>query len=301
MGDVEDLTFARDGALTKLVVREGAGEPPAWGAQVVARSEACVLHPDGEERPYTLPGIFTLEADKGVLPGILLAIETMRWAEISTFNIGPQYLFEPSSTLPSLPPNARLRATITLVSFVNPNPPVEKHVTLWTPFEKLRECQREKDEGNALFKAGDYAEAIKHYFKAKGILTWTYKFTEAEKARWNQEVGIPSMLNIAACHLKLQQWQSCVDHCYDILELQPANVKALFRRGQAYTGLGEYGKALKDLQAAADLAPADGGIQRELARVKKLDAAALREESQRWGRMFRAAETKDYLRSKEPG
>lgn len=42
------------------------------------------------------------------------------------------------------------------------NPPVEKHVTLWTPFEKLRECQREKDEGNALFKAGDYAEAIKH-------------------------------------------------------------------------------------------------------------------------------------------
>eukprot|EP00668_Euglena_longa_P011866 GGOE01014286.1.p1 GENE.GGOE01014286.1~~GGOE01014286.1.p1 ORF type:complete len:332 (-),score=93.08 GGOE01014286.1:188-1114(-) len=296
-----DLTFARDGALTKRVLQSGSGDCMAWGAQVETRIEAWVVHADGEERPLSLPETFSIEADKGVLPGILIGVQSMQCGETAAFTLGPQFLFEPSSKLPPLPPNARLRATITLLSFANPDTPVEKHITLWSPFEKLCECQREKEEGNALFKAGDYTEAIKHYHKAKGVLTWTYKYTEAEKARWNHEIGIPSMLNLAACHLRLQQWQPCIDFCHDVLEIQPANTKALFRRGQAHAGLEEYGQAIKDLQEAADLDPTDSGIQKELARVKKCEAASLREDCHKWGRLFRSAETKDYLRSKEHG
>lgn len=46
------------------------------------------------------------------------------------------------------------------------------------------------------------------------------------------------------------------------------NAKALFRRGRAQVGLGRTEEALKDLQAAARLAPEDRAITRELQAAK---------------------------------
>ena len=46
------------------------------------------------------------------------------------------------------------------------------------------------------------------------------------------------------------------------------NAKALFRRGRAQIGLGRTEEALKDLQAAARLAPEDRAITREVQAAK---------------------------------
>ena len=45
-------------------------------------------------------------------------------------------------------------------------------------------------------------------------------------------------------------------------------MKALFRRGKAHSGMGHTDEALRDLQAAAKLAPADKAIGREIQAVK---------------------------------
>ena len=53
-----------------------------------------------------------------------------------------------------------------------------------------------------------------------------------------------------------------------VLLQDSGNAKALFRRGRAQVGLGRTEEALKDLQAAARLAPEDRAITRELQAAK---------------------------------
>ena len=53
-----------------------------------------------------------------------------------------------------------------------------------------------------------------------------------------------------------------------VLLQDAGNAKALFRRGRAQVGLGRTEEALKDLQAAARLAPEDRAIARELQAAK---------------------------------
>ncbi|KAF9265179.1 hypothetical protein L218DRAFT_160232 [Marasmius fiardii PR-910] len=79
----------------------------------------------------------------------------------------------------------------------------------------------EKDKGNAAFKAGDYATAVGHYSAA--ILNDRKDFT------------LP--LNRAAAYLKLGKNEDASRDCSTVLSLNPSNVKALFRRGQARVGL----------------------------------------------------------------
>ncbi len=53
-----------------------------------------------------------------------------------------------------------------------------------------------------------------------------------------------------------------------MLQEDKVNVKAIFRRGKAHSGMGHTEEALRDLQAAAKLAPADKAISREIQAVK---------------------------------
>lgn len=55
-----------------------------------------------------------------------------------------------------------------------------------------------------------------------------------------------------------------------VLQEDKDNVKALFRRGKAHSGMGHTDEALQDLQAAAKLAPADKAIGREIQAVKAI-------------------------------
>ena len=55
-----------------------------------------------------------------------------------------------------------------------------------------------------------------------------------------------------------------------MLQEDKDNVKALFRRGKAHSGMGHTEEALRDLQSAAKLAPADKAITREIQAVKAI-------------------------------
>jgi pentatricopeptide repeat protein len=76
--------------------------------------------------------------------------------------------------------------------------------------------------------------------------------------------------NMAACHIKNGNWEKAVKACDKVLEKQPNNAKALFRRGQSNLALKNLDKAETDLRKAIQIEPNDVGIRNELAKIKKI-------------------------------
>lgn len=94
-----------------------------------------------------------------------------------------------------------------------------------------------KEEGNSLFRSGQYALAIEQYSKA-------IKKLEKDK---DQIVNTSVLLsNRAACHLKTGNCPAAVTDCCQSLNLIPHSAKALLRRAAAYEALEKYSDAYVD-------------------------------------------------------
>eukprot|EP00483_Globobulimina_turgida_P011337 UN11359 len=94
--------------------------------------------------------------------------------------------------------------------------------------------------------------------------------------RKTDELRLVAFNNMAAVYLKMQDYQRSVDKCSHVLDENPRNKKALFRRGMAYRKLGKLERARDDLIAAArsqNLEQIDPAIERELNLLKNDFAA----------------------------
>ena len=80
-------------------------------------------------------------------------------------------------------------------------------------------------------------------------------FATDEEKEMVYAVKLPSHNNLATCSFKLGNHQHAVVHCSQVLEHEPDNVKALYRRGACQLRLGYLEQARIDLQRAAKLAP----------------------------------------------
>ncbi|KAI6042631.1 TPR-like protein [Pisolithus marmoratus] len=110
-----------------------------------------------------------------------------------------------------------------------------------------------KEKGNEAFKAGDYPTAIGHY-------------TTAILADGNDPTFY---LNRAAAYLKLGKNEDAERDSTKVLALNPNNVKALFRRGQARQSLNKVDAARQDFNEALRLEPSNTSIKNELAVLEK--------------------------------
>ena len=108
--------------------------------------------------------------------------------------------------------------------------------------------------------------------------------TEEQKKQID-ELKATLHLNLAACQLKINEPYEAAENCSKTLELDASNVKALFRRGQAYNKAGEYEKARKDLIEAAKRDPSNKAIRDEIESVKKNEANAKEKEKAMFGVM----------------
>lgn len=68
----------------------------------------------------------------------------------------------------------------------------------------------------------------------------------------NEEPTLPLrcalLSNRAVCFLHTLDYNSCVEDCTEVLAIDPAKIKARFRQGLAYEGLGQLSAALEDLK-----------------------------------------------------
>ena len=71
--------------------------------------------------------------------------------------------------------------------------------------------------------------------------------------------------NKALCQLKLNQHAEAAETCSRVLRQDPAAVKALFRRAQAYEALNKLQLALTDLREALRIDPKEKAVCRKSA------------------------------------
>ncbi|ELK08639.1 Sperm-associated antigen 1 [Pteropus alecto] len=107
-----------------------------------------------------------------------------------------------------------------------------------------------KNQGNELFKCGQFAEAALKYSAAVAQL-------EPAGSGSADDLSI-LYSNRAACYLKEGNCSGCIQDCNRALELHPFSIKPLLRRAMAYETLEQYQKAYVDYKTVLQI---DCGIQ----------------------------------------
>jgi tetratricopeptide (TPR) repeat protein len=147
-----------------------------------------------------------------------------------------------------------------------------------------------KCSANEQFSAGKYHDARENYGKALRYLESLSRRSDDEDDVYHQakSVRIALLLNLAACHLKEEDYANAVQRCELVLGQEPNSQKALYRRGVAFSNMRKVEEATADLRRVLDMVePSDDAtirdVRRELKKVKQL----VEEEKQRDRNMAR--------------
>ncbi|RVE67025.1 hypothetical protein OJAV_G00113220 [Oryzias javanicus] len=130
---------------------------------------------------------------------------------------------------------------------------------------------RLKNEGNHLFKHGQFGDALE-------------KYTQAIEGCAEAGVDSPEDLcilysNRAACYLKDGNCADCIQDCTKALELQPYSLKPLLRRAMAYESLERYRKAYVDYKTVLQM---DTGIQAAHDSVHRITKMLIEQDGPEW-------------------
>ena len=167
---------------------------------------------------------------------------------------------------------------------------------LMSNFKKVLEIINNiKASGNHFYKAGDNRAAVKKYRKALKYISHlrdSMGSTEDVEEEQIRAVEVPACLNMAAALLRTtprtqEGLEEAKKQCENVLEIEPDNAKALFRRGQVGFWKQDYADALADLARVRELQPGDKGVLLEIEKVKKARAALVQKEKSMYGKMFK--------------
>ncbi|PIN09856.1 FKBP-type peptidyl-prolyl cis-trans isomerase [Handroanthus impetiginosus] len=277
-----------DKKVVKKIVKEGEGyERPNEGAVVKLKligklQDGTVFikkgHGDDED------DLFEFKTDEEqVIEGLDRAVTTMKKGEIALLTIASEYAFgssESKQELATVPPNSTVYYEVELVSFVK-----EKESWDMNTQEKIEAAGKKKEEGNALFKAGKYVRASKRYEKAAKYIEYDTSFSEEEKKQ-SKALKVTCNLNNAACKLKLKDYKQAEKLCTKVLELESTNVKALYRRAQAYMNMADLDLAEFDIKKALEIDPDNRDVKLEYKALKEKIKEFNKKDAKFYGNMF---------------
>ncbi|KAL0436699.1 UNVERIFIED_CONTAM: Peptidyl-prolyl cis-trans isomerase FKBP65 [Sesamum radiatum] len=221
--------------------------------------------------------------EEQVIEGLDRAVKTMKKGEAALLTIAPEYAFgssESQQELARVPPNSTVYYNVELVSFVK-----EKESWDMDTAEKIEAAGKKKEEGNVLFKAGKYIRASKRYEKAAKYIEYDTSFSDEEKKQ-SKVLKVTCNLNDAACKLKLKDYKQAEKLCTKVLELESTNVKALYRRAQAYMNMADLDLAEFDIKKALELDPDNREVKLGYKALKEKVKEYNKKDAQFYGNMF---------------
>ncbi|KAK9830747.1 hypothetical protein WJX74_005104 [Apatococcus lobatus] len=273
-----------DGAVMKKMLQDSKewkrpNEEATVKLQLVGRLQDGTIFDDrGQNEPVDIH----IDAEE-VVEGLDLALLKMKEGEEAEISIAPQYGFgsEGSSSMAAhVPPNATLLYTVKLLSMEKAREGYEMQDQ-----EKVDEAGQRKDKGNELFKQNKFGRASKKYKKAIDLIDYDSKFEGELKVR-SRDIKRGANLNLAACHLRLKQFKDARAACDKVLEFDATNVKALYRRAQAWMGSQDYLEAEQDIKQALERDPANKDVRALHKRCRSEQAVQNRKEAKLYSNLF---------------
>jgi len=269
-----------DGGVKKRVIKPGLeceGAVPNGGTVTVHYNlylEGCEDEPFDSTRIRGKAERFKLD-DGQLLPGLEIALKTMKNQEKAIFLIGPNYAYGPMGCPPRIPGNTSIMAKVEMLDFVHEGeadcllamaPKERSQKYCYNDIEKA--ASREHTEGNSLHKKGEYKLAARRYDRGAKLLEDVELSNDGEEQRQRRQL-LKLYLNAAHCYLKVQ-WpkQACLK-LQAALEIDPQSAKGLYRLGRAKRDLANYDEARRcflKAQAVSD----DPAIGRELASLDRM-------------------------------
>ena len=262
-----------DGGVLKKVLKEGAGAPPAAGMEVVAHYTGTLDDGTQFDSSRTRGKPFVFQVGRGsVIKAWDLGFATMLPGEHAILKCRSDYAYGKGGA-GTIPPDATLTFDVELLSYH------EKKKEKWEmgQDEMLAEAQKKKDEGTELFKEKRFQEAFDLYELAADYVDEV----ASASALW-----VTSKLNASQCCINLGDYPTAASTASSALKKDPANVKALYRRGLARNHMGLSEEALEDLNAALATDPENKAVAVEIAKAKKAIADAKKKAKQTYGNMF---------------
>ncbi|KAF8402184.1 hypothetical protein HHK36_013136 [Tetracentron sinense] len=275
-----------DKKVLKKTLKEGEGyEHPNEGTVVKVKligrlQDGTVFLRKGHDED----ALFEFKSDdEQVIDGLDRAVMTMKKGEVALVTLAPEYAFgssELQQELAVVPPNSTVYYEVELVSFVK-----ERESWDMNTEEKIEAAGKKKEEGNALFKAGKFARASKRYEKAAKFIDYDSTFSEEEKKQ-AKLLKVSCNLNNAACKLKLKDYKQAEKLCTKVLEIDSRNVKALYRRAQAYIQLADLDLSELDIKKALEIDPDNRDVKLEYKTLKEKVKEYNKKDAKFYGNMF---------------
>lgn len=270
------------GVVKKTLEATDEWKTPRDGATVSLALVGRVAGSDKEFIRYERDAPLSCEVGGDALPeGLEQAVMKMKSGERCVVFVpaASGYGAEGDAAL-GVPGGADLEYEVTLLSLDNP-----KDTWELSHAEQVEVAARRKERGNASWKAGRVARAVRQWTSAEEGIKYDKEFDADAKAA-ARTLKKSLLLNLAAAHLKLADYGAARKAADEVLAQDSLNAKALYRRAQASMGLGDYVEAEVDIKAGLSLEPADRDFLALKRRLKVQSAAVAKKEAKMFGRMF---------------
>ncbi|OAY23052.1 hypothetical protein MANES_18G047900v8 [Manihot esculenta] len=221
--------------------------------------------------------------EEQVIAGLDRAAATMKKGERAILTISPEYGFgnmEIKKDLATVPPFSVLVCEVEMLDFVKQRAPWEMNNQ-----EKIETAHKEKEGGNLLFKSGKYQRAAKKYDKAADYVVEEGSFGDDEQ-KLVKSLRVSCWLNGAACSLKLDDFQGAINLCSKVLDIEFNNVKALYRRAQAYIQTADLISAELDIKKALEVDPQSREVKSLQTTLKQLQTESNKRDAELYSNMF---------------
>ncbi|KAK3012657.1 hypothetical protein RJ639_008846, partial [Escallonia herrerae] len=287
------INVTDDSKVIKKILKEGEGAFTAnEGASVTMRYTAMLE--DGtvfEKKGFDggSPLQFITDEEQ-VIAGLDRAATTMKRGEQAILTIAPDYGFENNEVkrdLAIVPPFATLLYEVEILDFIKEKAPWEM-----TTDERIAAGGVKKEEGNTLFSNGKYQRARKKYDKAADYVGEDAPFRDDDQ-KLVKSLRVACWLNGAACSLKLNDFQGAIKLCSKVLDVELYNVKALYRRAQAYMETADLHLAELDIRKALEADPKNREVKLIQKNLKQRQAESNKRDAKLYANMF-ARTPKDF-------